>query len=478
MTLSHLQQTKKNNKINKRTMKKIFSIVMTLAMAAFTFTSCEDVPAPYDLPGEGPEDTATEITPSGNGTADDPFNVAAVVNYINDLDKDVESTEEVYVKGMVKAVTTTAETISQYGNHTFTVIDEGNGDVVFTAFQVYGPGKKKFTSVDDIQVGDEVVICGKVVNFKGNTPETVGKGASYVVSIKRNGEIISGGDVTPGDVIEKTCAEAAEIAMALEDNGVTKEVYSITGYITSVVGAVSRNQQTFWMADTKDGGQVFEAFYANLPEGVTEFVAGSKVKITGNIMRYKTTAEIKNATVEILEAATPGVDPTPDPTPTPDPVVPTGDNLLSNGDFESWADGVPAFWKSTTTASNATISQSTDAHGGSYSVLVKGDEGYNKRLGSAEITLEAGTYVFSFYVKAMDALAQVRPGYVPVDATGKVGSYVYGDYATLSQSWGLVSYTFELKEKTTLNLVVMNPKKSQYSAGKDVLIDDATLIKK
>lgn len=45
-------------------------------MAAFTFSSCEDVPAPYDMPTK-PE-TPEELQPTGSGTAVDPFNIAAV----------------------------------------------------------------------------------------------------------------------------------------------------------------------------------------------------------------------------------------------------------------------------------------------------------------------------------------------------------------------------------------------------------------
>jgi hypothetical protein len=66
-----------------------------------------------------------------------------------------------------------------------------------------------------------------------------------------------------------------ELTNALADGATSTETYSVTGYITEVVGSVSRNQQTFWMADTKNGGRVFEAYWANLPEGVTEFKAGS-----------------------------------------------------------------------------------------------------------------------------------------------------------------------------------------------------------
>ena len=102
-----------------------------------------------------------------------------------------------------------------------------------------------------------------------------------------------------------TCAEAVELTKALADGATSSETYTITGYITEVVGNVSRNQQTFWMADTKDGGRVFEAYWANLPEGVEAFVAGTKVKITGKLKKFvkngAVTPEIQNATVVILE---------------------------------------------------------------------------------------------------------------------------------------------------------------------------------
>ena len=92
--------------------------------------------------------------------------------------------------------------------------------------------------------------------------------------------------------------------------------------------------------------------------------------------------------------------------------------------------------------------------------------------------MAAGSYTFSFWAKATTSdVAQARPGYVPV-TDGTVGSYAYGDYANLSTSWQQFSYDFTLDAETTICLVVMNPKKSSYSSGKDILIDDATLTKK
>jgi hypothetical protein len=149
---------------------------------------------------------------------------------------------------------------------------------------------------------------------------------------------------------------------------------------------------------------------------------------------------------------------------------------LTNGDFEIWEDGLPTGWKSASTASSATLTQSTDAHSGSYSVNVNGDEMQNKRLASQEITLEPGSYIFSFYAKATTTeVCQIGPGYVPI-VDGRAQTYHYGNYINLNNTeWTQVNYEFTLAEETTVCLVVTKPKKSNYSSGKAVLIDDATL---
>lgn len=149
-----------------------------------------------------------------------------------------------------------------------------------------------------------------------------------------------------------------------------------------------------------------------------------------------------------------------------------GTNLLTNSSFEQWEDKTPTAWKSTTTASNATLSQSTDAYSGSYSVCVAGNASNNKRLASKEYTLSAGTYTMKAYVKGE---GQVRMGYVPV-TDGKVGTYMYANYATTSaDEWTEVSYEFTLEETTVVNLVLMNPKTSKYATASDKLVDDFTL---
>ena len=149
--------------------------------------------------------------------------------------------------------------------------------------------------------------------------------------------------------------------------------------------------------------------------------------------------------------------------------------LLENGGFETWKDGVATNWQSSNSASSAKVSQSTDARTGESAILVKSDAKSNKRLAYKELNLKAGTYKMSFYAKG----GQVRPGYA-ISVNGSIDGqkgYIYGSYAALSATeWKLVENEFTLEASTTINLVVMNPKTNDkgYTAT-DAIIDDFSL---
>ena len=159
-------------------MKKTIKSLFAIAVAAFAFTACSDVPEPYDIPSE-----KEPATYEGQGTKESPYTVADVINYVKELNGE-ESPTEVYVKGKIAEVT--EEFTTSYGNATFTMSDDGSTAKVFTAYRIMYLGNQKFASGDSqIKVGDDVVVCGKVVNYKGNTPETVQK-TGYLYSL--NGE--------------------------------------------------------------------------------------------------------------------------------------------------------------------------------------------------------------------------------------------------------------------------------------------------
>lgn len=164
-------------------MKKIIYSLLVLAMSAFTFSSCEDVPAPYDMPTK-PE--TPELQPTGSGTAADPFNIAAVEKYI---DEGGSAETEIYVKGKVVSVKQ-GSFDPQYGSLKYYISEDGTATNQFYVYNGYaGPNRTKFSGEDALKPGDEVVICGKVDNYQGTKEFLVG---NYIVSL--NGQ---GGTTTP-----------------------------------------------------------------------------------------------------------------------------------------------------------------------------------------------------------------------------------------------------------------------------------------
>lgn len=424
--------------------------------------------------------TVTILTDDGGDTpAEDVIPVSCVIaaQTANSLPDNATSEETYCVTGYITKVIGAVSTKTGTPQQSFWMADKMEDGEIFQAYYANLP-----EGVSEFVIGMKVKITGKLLNYKNANGGGAAEMKNATVVILEEG---GGGDTPPvGDVISVTCAEAVQQANALADGGTSTETYAVTGYITQVIGEVSTKtgspQQSFWMADTKDGGQVFQAYWANLPTGVSAFTVGSKVTITGHLKKYvkasDVTPEIQNATVVILEEG--GGGDTPGPTPGPG-----GDEVteLVNGGFEEWVTGstTPVGWKSASSASNATLSQSQDAHGGSYACVVAAPGSANKRLATQEITLEAGTYTFSFYAKSTTAdKSQTKGGYVPV-ADGAVGAYKYGDFFDLNNNgWTLVSYEFTLEATTTVCLVVMNPKDSNYSKSQDILVDDATLVKK
>lgn len=427
--------------------------------------------------------TVTILTDDGGDTpAEDVIPVSCVIaaQTANSLPDNATSEETYCVTGYITKVIGAVSTKTGTPQQSFWMADKMEDGEIFQAYYANLP-----EGVSEFVIGMKVKITGKLLNYKNANGGGAAEMKNATVVILEEG---GGGETPPvGDVINVTCAEAAQLVDGLSNGGTSTETYAVTGYITETDGKISRNQQIIWMADTKDGGKVFEGYWANLPSGVSALTVGMKVTMTGKLMKYvnnttgEVTPEIKNGDIVILEQGDGGQGgggDTPGPTPGPG-----GDEVteLVNGDFEEWVTGstTPVGWKSASSASNATLSQSQDAHGGSYACVVAAPGSANKRLATQEITLEAGTYTFSFYAKSTTAdKSQTKGGYVPV-ADGAVGAYKYGDFFDLNNNgWTLVSYEFTLEATTTVCLVVMNPKDSNYSKSQDILVDDATLVKK
>ena len=290
-------------------MKRITNYLIAMALMAFTFTSCEDVPNPFGqiLPPGGDEETET-FEPAGTGTQADPFNVQGVLEYVTGLGADVQSDKDVYIKGYV---TTIKEQYSaQYGNAQFTISDSKEGGNTFTFYRGLFLGNKKWVDGDaTVNEGDEVIICGKVVNYKGTTPETV-QNAAYVYSI--NGKTEGGGGDTPTPTPTEAKAVSVKDFLAAAEN--TSDWYQLTGTIKNL-----KDGDQYGNFDIDDGtGSVY--VYGLLSEKggekklFQELVAakgianGKKITIIGNRGAYNGSPQVTNAYFVSIEDGTGGGD--------------------------------------------------------------------------------------------------------------------------------------------------------------------------
>ena len=276
-------------------MKKILYSVMALAIAAMTFTACEDVPEPYPIPtadGGG----GTEYTYEGNGTLESPYTCADAIHYVKSLGQ-AESENEVYVKGFITSITD--EFTTQHGTASFVMSDTKEGTNEFTFWRCPYLGNKKFVNGDtQIKVGDEVIIYGKVVNYKGNTPETV-QGAAFLYSL--NGVTDSGGSQEPvaeakgSGTLEDPFNAAAAIAYAKEvgEKESDKEVY-IKGKVSSITEQYGTEYGNGSFSISDDGEPVGE-FYVHraLYLGNQKYTNGDLLKkydeviVCGKVYNYK-----------------------------------------------------------------------------------------------------------------------------------------------------------------------------------------------
>lgn len=457
------------------------------AMAAFTFSSCEDVPEPYTQPTKPDAGGTTEGEPKGTGTAADPFNSIAAINYCNTLEAGVESDKEVYIKG--KVVSIKEQFSTSFGNGSFYIADDESSEKFYIFRSLY-LGNKKWTASDpELKEGDEVVVCAKVMNYMGNTPETVAN-KTYLVSL--NGKTADGsgsGDITGTAKGDGSAANpfnsvaAQKYTAALESGVVSDKEFYIKGKVQSIKEqfSASYGNGSFYIADDANSTQfyIFRIYYfggEKWKEGDMTLKEGDEIVVCAKLINYMGNTPETNQGGKLIsvngKTSAGGGEVKPDPDPKPDPTpgeVATGEN----GGFENWTDGKPTNWKTASTAGNATLSQSEDAHSGKYSVKVGGSASANKRLGYKEITLKAGEYKVKFYAKAVtEKGASVRPGFVPV-TDGKVGNYIYGDYVNelKNTEWKLVEQTLTISADGTYCFVIMNAQKP----GGDVLIDDFTV---
>ena len=147
----------------------------------------------------------------------------------------------------------------------------------------------------------------KVADLQGNVNPFVEQPAlvEYIWGTMKGKPYDCEGEVLPPDpgTVEGaiTCQEAREKALALAKNSQSTEEYVVVGYVTSLNGSYSTQygSQTFWVADVPNGGNVFYAYQCYYDKAV---IIGDKVSLTGKLLNYYGTPEMKWGQTNVLIA--------------------------------------------------------------------------------------------------------------------------------------------------------------------------------
>ena len=253
------------------------------AMAAFTFSSCEDVPEPYTQPTK-PE-TPGNTDPNQKGSESNPYTVTEAIALIK---TGTAPSTAVCVKGKITAVTFFNAT---YSSLSYNIADEGSSDVI----EVYsGKGKDgaNFSSKDDLKVGQTVVVKGIVKAFTKNDGTIVNEidKNSTIISIENTGTTSPDTPTTGKGSLSDPYNVAEAIAAIKAGTAPTAQVY-LTGIISDVAFYNETYKSiTYYISD--DGKSKDMQVYSGKGLNGADFASkedlkvGQKVTILGKIMKF------------------------------------------------------------------------------------------------------------------------------------------------------------------------------------------------
>ena len=135
-----------------------------------------------------PTNEAKDPIAKGNGTLAAPYNPSQADSISNTLSSGAKS-PEVYVKGYISKLGQ-IET-QQYGNATYYISDDGTTTQQYEIYRGFYLDGAKFTSSDQIHVGDTVIVCGQLTKYNSTNEMAQGSKIVYL-----NGQT-AGGD-NPG----------------------------------------------------------------------------------------------------------------------------------------------------------------------------------------------------------------------------------------------------------------------------------------
>lgn len=217
--------------------------------------------------GDNPNPPAQGAEPTGEGTQASPYNVAKALQVATALANGEES-PEVYVAGEISRVD---EISTNFGNATYYIVDPGY-TTEFYVFRGRWLNGDKFTSTDQMKAGAKVVVKGKLINYKGDTPELAL--GNQVVSY--DGETGGGTEPDPGpgpdDPEPGTPGDAVNIDLTPFKGPAAKNGFE-------VITPVTEDGYTFTV--DKSSGATAPGYYEYNGAGTIRLYANNTLNIKG-----------------------------------------------------------------------------------------------------------------------------------------------------------------------------------------------------
>ena len=308
-----------------KTNKHFSTFIFTAAL--LILTACEMAIPPFIGPTDRPDNGETPVVPPVEAPDTIGWNVPAEAitasqarAICTELGADATTGTKYYVMGYVKKLHKNHESgITGYGNASFYIEDikGANSSDDFLAYQVFGPNKQKITDLNSVAVGDFVVIYGELINFGGNTPETVSKGAAYIwkstnpllneQAKPEEPEVLIIPEEAkawniPAEAID--IMKAREICAGLASGTTTDKEYYVMGYVKKLhptyheSGITQYGNATFYMENIngKNSQNDFLAFQVYGPNGtkindLNSVAVGDFVVVYGKLTNFNGTYE-------------------------------------------------------------------------------------------------------------------------------------------------------------------------------------------
>ena len=105
---------------------------------------------------------AEALSLTGDGSKENPYTVADALAIVN---AGQQTTDNVYVKGIVSKIKTTADNIVKYKNCDYYLVDNDGDENSIMAFRGKYLGNTDFTSADQLKVGDKVIVLGALTKY-------------------------------------------------------------------------------------------------------------------------------------------------------------------------------------------------------------------------------------------------------------------------------------------------------------------------